>query len=249
MSTPPILDFDPSPSAIINPPQSEMDTSLPECAVLTFFWEAVNEHVEENGLESSISFKSEMPDIPIYIDVKRQHALVSMPVGAPLCAGLLEELIARGVKRCVVCGGAGVLESIPEGTILLPTEALRDEGLSYHYLPPDAKACPDPKVFEDICNTLKAHSVPYQKVITWTTDAFYRETRKIVALRQSQGAACVEMEAAALFAVASFRKIALAQILYGGDDLSGETWDSRHWNKRFSLRRNILNLAIEACLA
>jgi purine-nucleoside phosphorylase len=110
------------------------------------------------------------------------------------------------------------------------------------------KAKPNDSVLDDICSVLNARNIDYRKSITWTTDAFYRETRKIVSLRKEQGASCVEMEAAALFAVAEFRGIALAQILYGGDDLSGEEWDARGWNKNYDQRRNILNLAIEACL-
>ena len=83
---------------------------------------------------------------------------------------------------------------------------------------------------------------------TWTTDAFYRETPDKVALRRSEGCVAVEMEAAAFFAVARFRGVTFAQMLYGGDDVSGEEWDHREWNKRRSVREDLLWLAAEACL-
>ena len=56
------------------------------------------------------------------------------------------------------------------------------------------------------------------------------------------------MEAAALFAVARFRNVLLGQILYGGDDVSGEVWDERRWNSRKSIRENLFWLSVEACL-
>ncbi len=83
---------------------------------------------------------------------------------------------------------------------------------------------------------------------TWTTDAFYRETPGKVALRKQEGCLTVEMEAAAFFAVADFRDVTFGQILYGGDDVSGETWDSRRWNERTSVREKLFWLAAEACL-
>jgi len=56
------------------------------------------------------------------------------------------------------------------------------------------------------------------------------------------------MEAAAFFAVAKFRGIKFGQILYGGDDVSCEEWDSRNWNARGDVRKNLFWLAVEACL-
>ncbi|MDQ6688599.1 MAG: hypothetical protein M3Z50_13540 [Actinomycetota bacterium] len=56
------------------------------------------------------------------------------------------------------------------------------------------------------------------------------------------------MEAAALAAVAAFRGVPLAQILYAGNDLSGEHWDNRSWQSRAAVRDNLLELAATAVL-
>ncbi|MCJ7532507.1 MAG: hypothetical protein MUO64_15935 [Anaerolineales bacterium] len=56
------------------------------------------------------------------------------------------------------------------------------------------------------------------------------------------------MEAAAFFAVAEFRRVQLAQILYGGDDVGGEDWDRRDWQSRQTIREELVWLAAEACL-
>jgi uridine phosphorylase len=57
------------------------------------------------------------------------------------------------------------------------------------------------------------------------------------------------MEAAALFAVAQFRQVAIGQILYSGDNLDGEEWDGRNWQQKWSVREKLVELAAEACLA
>ena len=56
------------------------------------------------------------------------------------------------------------------------------------------------------------------------------------------------MEAAALAAVAQFRQVPLAQVVYCGDDLSGETWDHRSWQSRSEVRENLFDLAATAAL-
>ena len=58
----------------------------------------------------------------------------------------------------------------------------------------------------------------------------------------------VDMEAAGLMAVAQFREVILGQLLYGGDDLSGEMWENRGWQSRRDIRENLFWLAAEACL-
>ena len=90
--------------------------------------------------------------------------------------------------------------------------------------------------------------VPYVVGKTWTTDAFFRETPAKVALRKGEGCLTVEMEAAAFFAVAQFRGVPFGQILYGGDDVSGDDWDHRGWTSHPTLRERLFWLAAEACL-
>ena len=57
------------------------------------------------------------------------------------------------------------------------------------------------------------------------------------------------MEAAAFFAVAEFRRVQLAQILYDVDDVGGKDWDHRDWQFRQTIREELVWLAAEACLA
>ena len=73
----------------------------------------------------------------------------------------------------------------------------------------------------------------------------FRETRALVEQRKSEGAKIVEMEQAGCIAVAQFRKIDYAAIIYGGDDVSQDEWDNRFWDKRKGIRYNLVMLCRE----
>ena len=246
----PILEFDASPEALIEPSHRYPIRDFPARCVMGFFWRELAALGDRLGGVPLEPMQSEMPDIPVVQVMVEGIAIALVPtaVGAPMAAAQLEAAIARGGRRFVVCGGAGVLDSeIACGQLVLPTSAIREEGTSYQYLPADRPARPAPAAVEAIRATLDAHGCRYTTGPTWTTDAIYRETRGKIARRRAQGCLTVEMEAAALFAVAEFRGVTLGQILYGGDDVGGETWDSRNWNQQTSTREKLLLLAVDAC--
>lgn len=122
------------------------------------------------------------------------------------------------------------------------------KGPSYHYLGPAHEVSASPEGVAAIERVLQSRDIPYIVSKTWTTDAPYRETAEKVRTRKAEGCLTVEMEAAAFFAVAQFRGVTLAQMLYGGDDVSGGEWDSRGWDSRTEVRENVFWLAVEACL-
>lgn len=129
------------------------------------------------------------------------------------------------------------------GHLVVVESALRDEGTSYHYATPSRYIAADPAATSILMETLLEHGIPFVTGRTWTTDAPYRETPDKIATRRQEGCITVEMEAAALAAVALFRGVPLAQVLYGGDDLSGETWDHRSWQTQADVRDNLLHVA------
>lgn len=249
----PLLDFDGEREAIIEP--SKLVSALPNMpthGVICFFHDVIAHFVELGLAKEIYAARSEMGRHPIYVhEVQGQQVALFHPgVGAPLAAGLLEEVIALGCRNFVACGGAGVLNrELTVGHLVVPNAAVRDEGTSYHYLPPSREVTPSPKVLAAIERTLQKRNVAYLVGKTWTTDAFYRETRTRMALRRGEGCVTVEMEAAALFAVAQFRGVELGQILYGGDNLDADEWDGRDWHQNWGVRETLIELAAEACLA
>lgn len=247
----PILEFDPDRSAMLEPSKLIAPNAvMPIRCVICFFNDVIS-HLLAAGLITEIaSLRSEMGRHPVYVvaDGAPPVALLHPGVGAPLAAGFLEEAIALGARKFIACGGAGALDAAHEvGKLIIPIAAVRDEGTSYHYLPPAAEVTPTTAALAAIKLTLVEAGAPFECTKTWTTDAIYRETRGKVVQRRAAGCGCVEMEAAALFAVAHFRGVELAQILYAGDDLSGEFWDGRAWNERWGVREKLLQLAITAC--
>ena len=100
-----------------------------------------------------------------------------------------------GVRKVMFCGGGGVLDkNIEVGQLLLVDGAIRDEGFSYHYLPPSRVVYADGQVTGRISRELDARGISYLRGLVWTTDAIYRETNDRIARHRAEGAKIVEME-------------------------------------------------------
>jgi uridine phosphorylase len=249
----PILEFDPTPKAIIEPSeQVRAIDDIPQHCIITFFREVLEKLHEQCKAKIITTHRWADADRHIYeIEFQGQRfAAINPGVGAALACGILEEVIARGCRKFIACGGCGVLDrDITVGGLIVPTTAVRDEGTSYHYLPPGREVQPSVKAVAVIEEVLSTYKFPYRLGKTWTTDAPYRETPEKVKHRRAEGCIAVEMEAAAFFAVAQFRELEFGQILYGGDDVSGEgEWDHRDWHNQFDVREKLFWLAVEACL-
>jgi len=240
----PLLEFDPDTSAKIEPSKLVGKKDVPKACVITFFAEAIRHKLEEGLLQPVTAFRSQKPIYETLVG-KQRVGLSPGYVGAPGAACQLEELIAMGFEKFIVCGGAGVLQKdIQVGHLVVPYAAVRDEGTSYHYIAPSREVACSIHALSVIEDQLEEENLPYIKAKTWTTDAPYRETEGKIALRASEGCVTVEMEAAAFFAVARFRGVELGQILYGGDDLTGKEWDPRQWDSRTDIRENLINLCL-----
>jgi len=247
----PILEFDEDRTSITMPDPFRIGVgaNIPARGVLCFFMDVLNQLNEEGKLTILGHLGSEMGRHPVYQYSDGGEALtVFHPgVGAPLAAAFMEELIAVGVTKYIVCGGCGVLDrKIDPGYPVILTAAVRDEGTSYHYIPLSREVKPHPRgveVLEEVC---RAEGVGYRLGKTWTTDAFYRETPRKRHARLAEGCDVVEMEAAAFFAVAQFREIKVGQIVYGGDLVHPDGWDLRSWHGRGDARRQLFDLAVKA---
>jgi uridine phosphorylase len=249
----PLFEFDEDRNAIIEPHHLLVRRDdFPAHAVICFFHDVLGD-LRERGTAEVIGFLTSEagPNPMLRVEIDGTPVVAIQPgIGAPMAAFVLEELIALGARTVVACGGAGVLDrDIDVGNLVIPTSAVRDEGTSFHYLPPTREIAQDPDMIAAIESTLDRHGVGYRLGKTWTTDAIYRETRGRVARRQAEGCIVVEMEASALFAVGAFRGVPVGQILYGGDDVSGlGDWDRRDWDNH-SIREHLFWLAAESCLA
>lgn len=228
----PILEFDTAQTAVIDPTHENFDLQLPKKCVFAFLGRHIDEYAEKVNACKVTEFISATKRYPIYITSYRGERIVfcQAPVGAPAAVQVLDWLIGYGVREIISAGSCGALEAFPEGTFLVPSKALRDEGTSYHYAPPSRFMEVSETARKAIWETVTEHGMKYQEVITWSTDAMFRETREMVAYRKQEGCAVVEMECSALAAVAAFRGATFGMIFYTADSLANvEQYDMRNW--------------------
>lgn len=247
----PILEYDDDRERLIDPMNILQPADVAEAAVVCFFQEVIDGLVESGKAKLVTNSRSEIGLHPFYnVEMKDKLITVFHPgVGAPLAAALLEEAIAFGCRKFIACGGAGVLDrELTVGHIIIPIAAIRDEGTSYHYMPPTREVHASGEAVHAIEQVLERRRIPYVVGRTWTCDAIYRETRGKIKKRREQGCLTVEMEAAGFFAVARYKGVHFGQLLYGGDDISGSDWDNRGWDTQFSIREKLFWLAAEAVL-
>ncbi len=124
-----------------------------------------------------------------------------------------------GADKFILFGSAGSLDKDKTSNkYVIPSEAYRDEGMSYHYAPPsDYIKIRNADFLEQIFARLE---LPFIKGRVWTTDALFRETRALAEKRRNEGCVAVEMELAGAQAVCDFYGIELYDFLVTGDVLS-----------------------------
>jgi uridine phosphorylase len=240
----PILEFDDHDDVFIKPYVNVENLPKVENLVITFFKEVVIELLENKAIEVYMNLKGEN-DYTFYKFVGENTLIFHGGIGGPLCGGMMEEAISMGVKRILFCGGGGILQKMPVGHCILVDCAIRDEGTSYHYAKPSREIAVEPEGVQTLEKALTERHIPHVVGKTWTTDAFYRETKDRVLRRKQEGAILVEMEQASLIAIAQFRKVKYGAILYAGDDLTNDEWDSRQWKSRQSVRSLLVNICQE----
>lgn len=148
-------------------------------------------------------------------------------VGAPSCVGTVEDTLSQiKTDKYIIFGNAGCLnKEIARGKVMVPTEAYRDEGTSYHYAP--ASDYIRVKNADIVANFMEAAGLPFVKGKTWSTDAIFRETVNNFEKRKADGCISVEMECSALQAVCDFRGLNLYAFFLSGDLLDAPKWDLR----------------------
>ena len=241
----PILEFDNNPQAVIMPNHEGLDLQLPKKCIYAFLEEEIDRYAQEVEAECVGEFVSVTKTYPVYVmDYKDEKVcLAQAPVGSAPAAQFMDWLIGYGVEKIISTGTCGVLVDIEENAFLVPVRALRDEGTSYHYVAPSRYMDVHVEAISAIEQVLEQLGIPYEEVMTWSTDGFYRETAEKVAYRKEEGCAVVEMECATLAAVAQLRGVVWGQLLFTADSLADlENYDSRDWGSE------AFDKALELCL-
>jgi uridine phosphorylase len=142
-----------------------------------------------------------------FVESDIELGIVGCAVGAAFAVLVAEELFASGCQLLISMTSAGQLMPLrPPPYFVLIDKALRDEGTSYHYLPPSEFSEADTRLLAVLLPALAKAGLPVMRGATWTTDAPFRETADAIAAMKTRGLLAVEMEAAALYAFASARR-------------------------------------------
>jgi uridine phosphorylase len=160
---------------------------------------------------------------------------------------LLEQLIAFGVKEFLSVGIAGSLQKeLRVGSIVICDKAIRDEGVSHHYLEASKYSYASKSLTKKIEVALTRFNLDYAVGTTWTIDTPYRETIAEVKQYQKEGVLTVDMEASAIFAVAEYRGVEAGSIFTISDYLAELEWEPKfhltkdHLETLFQVAKEVL---------
>jgi uridine phosphorylase len=166
--------------------------------------------------------------------------------GSPMTVELAEEFAAMGVKCMILMTWGGILQpDLEPGDIVVIDRAIRDEGTSYHYLPPAKYASADFSLADQLVAAIHARGGSCSRGTTWTTDAPFRETPEEIRQYQSEGVKTVEMESAGLFTIGQIRSIPTVSVVVGMDKLAELRWQVP---ERLSEILSSLELVYKSCL-
>ena len=130
--------------------------------------------------------------------------IIGHVVGGSFSVLVAEQLFASGCGLLLNIASAGQITNVgPPPYYILVERALRDEGTSYHYLPPSNYVGADPALLSLATDAIAQSGHDVYLGDTWTTDAPFRETADSIESRRQDGILAVEMEAAALYAFAA----------------------------------------------
>ncbi len=198
-------------------------------------------HQQCEGCFSKLFYLTDYPGV----------AIGDFGIGGPAMAAKMEEFIAWGVQQFISIGTAGSLQMKANiGDLIICEKAIRDEGTSHHYLPPTKYIHAPRRMTNTLQNLLKKASLPHHIGSTWTTDSFYRQTLEEIQFFQKEGVLTVEMEAAALFAVAHFHQVDLGAMFVISDTHASLEWQPHLEDERIRQGlTSLLNIALEASQA
>lgn len=221
--------FDNKSDAIINPKLKE-NAPIVDACIITFSHIIERFVVEKYNCKKIGQFKFVTGITPIYqIDYNgKKFAFYKTYVGAPACVGSIEDSLSEiETNKYIVFGGCGCLDKkITFGKVIVPEDAYRDEGTSYHYV--RASDYIHIKNAEIVAKFMEENHIPYVKGKTWTTDSFYRETINNFKKRKNDGCIAVDMECSGIQAMCDFRKLEFFTFFTGEDLLDAPEWDQRH---------------------
>lgn len=242
-----MIKFDPDKNALFNPPNLNLIGS-PTKALMVFddeIWEDYIQKQDDIEIFPAKNNKGRVFNNFLIYKYNQEDILLMYPTtGAAGSALDMELLIASGINKIVSFGTCGAMvKSIAKNTIVIANSAFREEGVSYHYLPPSDEIAQDDNSIKIMNKIFSDKEMPFLNGKIWTTDAVYRETIGKLQSMKNNGCVAVDMELASLIAVAQFRNIKFASFLITDDNIDGHNpqENERDSAKLFQVALEIVN--------
>ncbi len=222
--------FDPASAPIFGPEHlySPIEKIADVC-IITFSKTVIDHAIAQFDCKQAANINALNGNRPIYtMEYKGQTvAFCLSPITSAGCGTHVEEVMyLTGARHYVLFGSCGALDSaLTEGRLIVPTEAYRDEGFSYHYAEPADYITV--KNADKVTSILKELSLPHVSGRCWTTDALFRETRNNAQKRREEGCIAVDMECSGLQALCDFKGLDYYTFFYTGDLLDAPQWEQR----------------------
>lgn len=150
---------------------------------------------------------------------KADVSIIDFSIGSPTAALIIEVLAVIEPKAVLLLGMCGGLHrSLKVGDFVLPTAAIRDEGVTRHFLPPQVPALPTFKIQKFISEVVVETGHDYRTGVIHTTDyRFWEFDEKFKAALYEERALAIDMETATMFVGGFVSKVPIGALLLVSD--------------------------------
>src|SRR5471032_1571490 len=158
-------------------------------------------------------------DKPMPTATAGKITIINFGMGSANAATVMDLLSAIQPKATLFLGKCGgIKHRAAVGDLILPIAAIRGEGTSNDYFPPEVPALPSFALQKAISTTIRDHALDYWTGTVYTTnrrvwehdDDFKKYLKKIRAL-------CIDMETATIFITGFFNEITTGALLLVSD--------------------------------
>jgi AMP nucleosidase len=145
--------------------------------------------------------------------------IINFGMGSPTAATVMDLLTAIPPKAVLFLGKCGGLKTRNKiGDLLLPIAAIRGEGTSNDYFPPEVPALPAFALQKAISTTIRDHEVDYWTGTVYTTNRrVWEHDEDFKGYLKKIRAYAIDMETATIFSVGFYNKIPTGALLLISD--------------------------------
>lgn len=146
-------------------------------------------------------------------------SIINFGMGSPTAATVMDLLSAIDPKACLFLGKCGGLKKKNNiGDLILPIAAIRGEGTSNDYFPPEVPALPAFSLQKAISTTIRNHQCDYWTGTVYTTNRrVWEHDEEFKEYLRTTRAMAIDMETATIFAAGFANRIPTGALMLVSD--------------------------------